>query len=1408
MTPLAPVGPDWRATRPAAGGSGRRVLPPILAVAVVAAVGFGVLVWVQPARLPVLLAVNTSSTPFAVADFRSISSLPSQSPPVPLTAEPDRDQLRTAVAALRESSARSPVVVYLGGVVEVDATGNLILAATVAGADHTRNRWPFAELLQSLAECKSLKKLLVLNPTATSGDWGTPALRALEAVPDSGRKVLFAHGVGEVSHAGLEWGGTAFAGYFAEGYRGSADGWNDSGKRDGRVTVDELAAFVRARVSRWAERNRTSSQTPWLVEGGADFELTAVTDSEPVASIPLAYPQPLRDAWAMRDGWLADGRSERSPAAFLALERALLTMDRQWFAGLSSDAARAGFDAALATLDPAKVPPPERIPGVLKEFTAAEAAQVQAVARYVARADAPPDPAEKPPAVTPSAVFAVAVSDVAWTPTKWKRLAHLLTGIEPEPSSFLALLLRRIGSADEPVSPDLAGRLVRATAELEAVARDADFFPWASPSLAGAEAEWRTAVAFSLSPKYVANSDAEKAVARIEDAARMLAFARGRFGKAVAELRGAERIPVDEPLTAARQRLRESLTPAVTPLAEAANRWATATAETAAARVGATEAVRTAAVARLRQRATSGTDGPATLDAFDRLLASPLLSAPDRAAVWTDRLALIPKLHDDVRARDRREDDDIRAGLMPVPWKNPAERPPSLPAKSSAVRSPFALEKQGPPREFLNWHAARFDDWAVNPTDLPDFSRDAEFAAKAAEACRAFGAAPSPRARVEWAPNPESVELTPSQQAGTVEVRLRLLGSEKPLAARLAVLTPAAEWISAWTPADIELSPIRAVPTALTVAVGSAPQRFSKLSGVLLSATVAGRPNFKRFAVSTDRLSNRLELLVKAGADGPELPASVLRLRPNGKPSSFTFLLSNPTATPQTVVVRVSDPPREIASLTVPSGKSVPLLFPAPPAANPPPAVPPPAAVSAPEEFRFQLLDPKTLAELQTFTVFVKLLEPTESVTVREVVFRPGGDGKPNELSATLAERESFRGGPMTVAMAFPTDRNPGMVVPDGKLSGMLDSGGAAVRLYATNPTFDRAKGGTVTLTLAADGADRAFVFRGDIGNDGGVVRLQPVTTPRVRIVADDFATGLDPLPVRFETENAPPPATLEVDIGTESGPDFRRDYKLDVNPAAKRRTTTLALDPKGPLTLATSVADTEVSLPVDRLVGARLIRARMLDANGKEIARATRRVVFDGAAPRNVKFVDPPARAKAATPLAVRVAVDPPVSGVKEVNVFLGKPVNNAPPANAMLIPAKADGDGWTATVPLGPGPVPADITAQVVSGSGKAGFATMTVELVPAAEFDKPKPGAIAGKVVEGEIAQPGLTVTLSDDKGKEKAKATTKDDGTFKFAELPTGKYRVFAAKLSTGREKGEAVEVKPGETAAVELSLVLK
>jgi hypothetical protein len=98
--------------------------------------------------------------------------------------------------------------------------------------------------------------------------------------------------------------------------------------------------------------------------------------------------------------------------------------------------------------------------------------------------------------------------------------------------------------------------------------------------------------------------------------------------------------------------------------------------------------------------------------------------------------------------------------------------------------------------------------------------------------------------------------------------------------------------------------------------------------------------------------------------------------------------------------------------------------------------------------------------------------------------------------------------------------------------------------------------------------------------------------------------------------------------------------------------------------------------------------------------------------------------------------------------------------------------------------------------------------VELIDPAELNKPEPGNIAGKLIEGRLPQPDAVVFLYDEKGNAKAKTTTKTDGTFEFKDLLPGSYYLFSDKVSTNRHIKKAVVVKPGETLAVTLELLLK
>jgi len=289
--------------------------------------------------------------------------------------------------------------------------------------------------------------LVVLDFHTPTDDWVYSAQKTLESVPDSHRLVLFARGIGEESHAS---GGAVFVRYWVAGLRGAADGWNASGARDNRVSVGELAAFVRARTTRWAAQNDTAPQTPWLTGDGADFVLAPVSGATQEPE-PPPDPAKMLEAWAVQDAWLADGRADRAPVEFAALQRALLKMERDWQAGKSPDDARRAFDVELTRIEAAATTALDPgVPDVLKTTPTPDAAAVETLRRYLVRNETVAEPTEKPPAVTVPVILAVASADPPPTALQLKRLAKLLAEVEPD---------------WRPTHPPLLTRLVQGTLE-------------------------------------------------------------------------------------------------------------------------------------------------------------------------------------------------------------------------------------------------------------------------------------------------------------------------------------------------------------------------------------------------------------------------------------------------------------------------------------------------------------------------------------------------------------------------------------------------------------------------------------------------------------------------------------------------------------------------------------------------------------------------------------------------------------------------------------------------------------------------------------------------------------------------------------------------------------------------------
>ena len=171
---------------------------------------------------------------------------------------------------------------------------------------------------------------------------------------------------------------------------------------------------------------------------------------------------------------------------------------------------------------------------------------------------------------------------------------------------------------------------------------------------------------------------------------------------------------------------------------------------------------------------------------------------------------------------------------------------------------------------------------------------------------------------------------------------------------------------------------------------------------------------------------------------------------------------------------------------------------------------------------------------------------------------------------------------------------------------------------------------------------------------------------------------------------------------------------------------------------------------------------------------------------------------------------------GIKEAVFFVGKPVAGKIPEGVTPVPGAAlnlDRTLWGVNLPLPPtGLAPTAVSVRFINGVGLSTFDTITVNLLEANPALTAK-GKILGKVMEGDRPQAGLEVVLTDERGAEKGRVKTKDDGTFEFADLPPGKYKVSASKSSDGRkgvyprQPRDFIDLKPGGAATVELPLFL-
>src|SRR5262245_54249939 len=353
--PPRPPRAKWQIdNRAAADGSGRGPARAAALIALLAAAGglAGLWFWIARAKTPRLVTVPVSeytdpawpANPWAEQDSDLLCGLRGAFPDSQKGFNfQERDRLTVLLESLR-GDAKTPLVLHLSALA-CTRGGVVYLLPGQARPDNPATWLALTEALDAFEKCSARHKLLLLDVARPVADpFRGPLLddvsdrvHATLSKPGRGFLVLASCGPGEFALPMDDAQASAFAYYVAQGLTGAAARYNPAGSADGRVTARGLAAFVAARVNRWATKARGARQTPTLYGDAPDFALTFEPHEAPAAAAPARpYPDVLLAGWTRRDERRAAGMQQWAPADFAALEAALLRAERAWAAGLTS----------------------------------------------------------------------------------------------------------------------------------------------------------------------------------------------------------------------------------------------------------------------------------------------------------------------------------------------------------------------------------------------------------------------------------------------------------------------------------------------------------------------------------------------------------------------------------------------------------------------------------------------------------------------------------------------------------------------------------------------------------------------------------------------------------------------------------------------------------------------------------------------------------------------------------------------------------------------------------------------------------------------------------------------------------------------------------------------------------------
>ncbi|WP_417735495.1 carboxypeptidase-like regulatory domain-containing protein [Rosistilla oblonga] len=433
--------------------------------------------------------------------------------------------------------------------------------------------------------------------------------------------------------------------------------------------------------------------------------------------------------------------------------------------------------------------------------------------------------------------------------------------------------------------------------------------------------------------------------------------------------------------------------------------------------------------------------------------------------------------------------------------------------------------------------------------------------------------------------------------------------------------------------------------------------------------------------------------------------------------------------------------------------------------------------------------------------VAAEVLDPREVFELgnAEFVVHPNGN---NELSLQVQRSEVRLQSSESAApeVDFRLDLDPASIDPlidfgVSRLQVQLADGEDRSPLFAKNLRFVEGSAPHVQIPVSVNGDPGYFVLSGRFPRQASRVRLDWQQAPSIEIDAAASIVPGTPLSAVVKARRLADRDRLMVQV---LAGDHRNEEVLwqSMLPTSRAIETDFASGGKqATLQVVAKRADWELAIPTHFGTGEHRLRVVTVDTIGNQGVTGEHPFLLDDAVPDEVY-----ARGESiADKTTVRIQMQPNPSGVASVSVV---PVSATTDAKVKPMQAQRSDSGdsaWQLDWPKAL-PVPEQLELTILTNAGKSD------ECVVALPVQVIQPiGRIAGRVLEGSIAQPGLTVSLTDAKGKPVAKIETADDGSYAFS-VPPGKYNLAVEKPATQRSAKAEVDARLQTTTTTDLSLL--